>query len=255
MSSTLGSFRLLATALFAGTLLAWPVAFSAPHLPAQSKTGSETPSNSESKGSILIHLEQKKGDRILPMLTEHVFETGDVLRFRLTSEYDGFLYVVDLGSSGTYTILFPAAGTSSDNLVHRGKDSLVPAVEDGWFQLDGPAGFDVLYFLVSAKPIDVTKDNRPKPGITVPSTAPAPIPSSLKPRCNDAIFRARGECIDESAGLAPFARDMTLPPQINLTEQEVSRDIVFDAGEDDKSIKATASLTTPVVYIFRLAHH
>ena len=31
----------------------------------------------------------------------------------------------------------------------------MPAVEDGWFLVDGPAGFDLLYFVVSPKPIDI----------------------------------------------------------------------------------------------------
>ncbi len=188
------------------------------------------------------------------MRPEHVFDSGDVVRFRLTSGFDGYLYVIDLGSSGGYTVLFPAAGGSSDNVIHNGIDSLVPAVGDGWFQIDGPAGFDVIYFLVSPTPIDVAAAKGTKEHAT-PQPAPNALPDSLKPRCNDAIFQARGECIDDSAGPAPLPRDVPLPPQISVVAPNVSRDIVFVADEDDNSIKATAPAATPVVYIFRLAHH
>ena len=71
----------------------------------------------------------------------------------------------------------------------------------------------------------------------------------------DDIFKARGECIDDSAGPARLTRDVILPPQISLAARNVSRDIVFDSGEDDKAVKATAPSDIPVVYIFRLAHH
>jgi hypothetical protein len=204
--------------------------------------------------SIMIRLEQKKGEQVLEMHPNHVFDPGDVVRFRLTSGFDGYLYVIEQGSSGAYIPLFPAAGTSSDNLVHKGVDSLVPSFEDGWFQIEGPAGFDVVYFLVSSKPIDVSAGKGTK-GDAEPSNAPGAPPGSLRPRCNDAIFQARGECIDESAGPASLTRDMPLPPQISVVTRNASRDIIFVAGDDDKSVEATAPSATPVVYIFRLAHH
>jgi hypothetical protein len=184
------------------------------------------------------------------MRPDHVFDKGDVVRFRLTSGFDGYLYVIDRGSSGGYTALFPAAGTTSDNVVHKGVDALVPSIGDGWFEIDGPAGFDVVYFLVSATPIDVGAGN----GAKGSGASPEEAPSSLRPRCNDEIFKARGECIDDSAGPASLARDVPLPPQISLAAPNASRDIVFDSGDGDTAVKATAPSGKPAVYIFRLAH-
>ena len=221
-----------------------------PSQTAESQGGKSAGAPGAAGGSIVIHLEQKKGDATLAMRSNHVFDSGDVVRFRVTSGFDGYLYVIDLGSSGSYTTLFPAGGTGGVNSIQSGKDALVPSLEDGWFQIDGPAGFDVLYFLVSPKPLDVTAANGVNGGGAGPS-----LPNSLKPRCNDDIFLARGECIDDSAGPARLTRDVILPPQISLAARNVSRDIVFDSGEDDKAVKATAPSDIPVVYIFRLAHH
>jgi hypothetical protein len=254
MFSIKDCFRLLAAVSLVSAVHSAPVA--SPFAAMTLQTSGNQPSKGSTAGgsSLIIRLEQKKGEKTIPMRPEHVFEPGDVVRFRLTSGFDGYLYVIDLGSSGTYTPLFPAEGTTSDNLVHKGADSLVPSVGDGWFEIEGPAGFDVVYFLVSSSPLDITAGKAAK-GNAAPSSAPAPPPAYLKPRCNDAIFQARGECIDDSAGPAPLARDVPLPPQISMAAPHISRDIVFESGEDDDTVKATAPSTTPVVYIFRLAHH
>jgi len=255
MVSIKDSFRLLALLSFAGTLSAGPVSLRAANsvgLRPEVQDSKSPPQ--DGGGSIVIHLEQKKADKIAAVRPEHVFDPGDVVRFRITSGFDGYLYVVDQGSSGTFTALFPAAGTTRDNTIRKGADALVPSVEDGWFQVEGPAGFDVVYFLVSSTPLDLTA-GKGTTGNVAPSPTPAAPPSSLKPRCNDAIFQARGECIDDSAGPAPLARDVPLPPQISMAVPNISRDIVFVADDDDKSVKATASSAAPVAYIFRLAHH
>ena len=112
--------------------------------------------------SIMIRLEQKKGKQVLEMRPDHVFDSGDIVRFRLTSGFDGYLYVNDVDSAGTYSSLFPAPGTTRNNRIYQGTDSLVPSTEDGWFQIDGPAGFDVLYILVSSTPIHVSADTGTK---------------------------------------------------------------------------------------------
>jgi hypothetical protein len=201
--------------------------------------------------TFVIRLEQKREDKAVAMYPTHVFEGGDVVRFRVTAKgFGGYLYVIDQGTSGSYSTLYPAQGTAADPVLHTDQDAFVPAVEDGWFQVDGPAGFDVLYFVVSPKPIDMSAGagHEEKPGTA------APVPDTLKPRCDDSIFQARGECVDDSAGPAALSRDVPLPPQIAAAAQNASRDIVFDEGEADHAVTVTAPLDKPAVYVFRLAH-
>src|SRR5580693_338935 len=93
------------------------------------------------KPSLDIQLEQQgPGGGAEPVAVDHVFAVGDVVRFRLTSEFDGFLYVMDQGTSGHFASVFPSAEAGADNHVHRGESFLVPATKDGWFQVTGPAG-------------------------------------------------------------------------------------------------------------------
>ena len=215
--------------------------------------GSQSGSGTQARpGTVfVIHLEQKQGDKAVAMFPGHVFRAGDVVRFRVSARgMEGYLYVIDQGTSGSYTTLFPAQGSHADTFLHANQDVFVPSVEDGWFEVDGPAGFDVLYFVVSPKPIEV-------PPASGESAAPAqepPLPESMKPRCDDAIFRARGECVDSTAGPAPLARDVTLPPQITAAAKNAARDLVLEENAEDHSLTAVAPLDKPAIYVFRLAH-
>jgi hypothetical protein len=194
-----------------------------------------------------ISLERKTSTGVAePVAADHVFEPGDILRFRVKSDFDGYLYVLDQGSSGRFSTVFPSEAAGADNRVVRGQSYLIPATDDGWFQVSGPAGFDVLYFLLSPGPI--------VPPSTASFTAPGPA-SSLMPRCNDAIFRARGECTDVSAGPAAVPKDAALPAPIAPIAGSASRDITVVKKQDTVTVGASAGRNAPVLYTFRLAHH
>ena len=208
---------------------------------------------------LTIHLERNRNGQTEPMRTDHVFSTGDVIRFRVTAGRAGYLYVLDQGSSGSYSVLFPASGTSFSNRIEQAKDYTVPATGDGWFAVDPPAGFDIVYFLLSPTPLAPVPAPGGSPAVPAPSATPQPAPAAplnpaLQPRCNDAIFQARGECIDNSAGPAPLPRDAVLPPQITMAAPHASRDIVLVPEEDDTAVTAKSTGNSPVVYTFRLAH-
>jgi hypothetical protein len=190
------------------------------------------------------------------MAPTHVFKAGDIVRLRLKSHYDGFLYVLDQGTSGKSSTIFPAAETGSDNRVSSGHEYLVPAVEDGWFEVEGPPGFDVLFFLLS--PSTIQPPNASSFSVPVPA-------SSLKPRCNDNIFKARGECMDDTAGPAAVPAGKPLPPPLAPMAIGASRDLVFVADANGTvgvtkkpetgQVGPSATATAPILYTFRLAHN
>jgi hypothetical protein len=190
-----------------------------------------------------ITLERQQRDgKVEPMAPGHVFAKGDIIRLRLTSHYDGYLYVMDQGTSGRFATVFPSAQTGSDNRVRMVEQYLVPA--DGWFEVDGPAGFDVLYFLLSPAVLAT-------PAISS-FAAPGPV-SSLKPRCNDAIFRARGDCTDDSAGPALVPRGQDLPTPLAPMAGGASRDLTF-VNKANGTVGVQGASSAPMLYTFRLAH-
>jgi hypothetical protein len=207
--------------------------------------------NANSAGLISIRLEQKHGDETKTVPQNTVFHTGDVLRFRLTSRIAGYLYVVDKGTSGETTTLFPVSnGTSSQNRIEPDQTMVVPAMGDGWFEVSGPSGFDTIYLLVSSSPILI-------PLASVPETKETPqnaIPPNLLPRCNDEVFKARGECIDASAGVAPLPPGAPVPRELIPFAKSAARDIILTDDGDGVTVKAAPSAKLPLIYTFRLAH-
>ena len=201
------------------------------------------------KGLLEITLEQKIGEQTKAVAAEHVFEQGDVVRFKLHSDYNGYLYVMNQSTSGEFSTLFPGADTGSDNRIAAKGDYVVPA--DGWFKISGPAGFEVLYFLLSPTALaQPAVAGRPGgAGFVMPGPA-----SSLKPRCNDEAFKARGECMDTSAGPTAVPPGAALPPEISPIAGSASRDITFTQNNDSTTVGANAG-KAPVIYTFRLAHN
>ncbi|MGH9720242.1 MAG: DUF4384 domain-containing protein [Bryobacteraceae bacterium] len=89
------------------------------------------------------------------------FRSGDEIRLHVESNIDGYLYIVQKGSSGIAKVLFPAAEINGgSNAVRRGIPYPVPA--EGFFQFDQNPGEERLTVIVSRVALE-----------SVPQTAPA----------------------------------------------------------------------------------
>lgn len=203
-----------------------------------------------------VVLEKREKGAWKAMDPGYVFGTGDQVRFRFRSNFSGYLYVVNQGSSGESITLFPSQEAGKDNRVEAGKEYLIPSTEQGAFRLTGPAGFDSVYWIVapvkiamegsSAKPADASAE---PPAYQPLPPPPTPLPSNLSPRCDDAILRSRGDCIDARAGM-----QSAQPPSGQSPPGLVARELFF-RREPQKSIaSAPPKNTAPLTYLFRLAH-
>src|ERR1700690_4394556 len=67
-----------------------------------------------------------------------VLAQGDRVRFKFRTNFDGFLYVMNQSTSGTYEQLFPRDETGQDNRILASKDYQVPATSVA-FRIAGPA--------------------------------------------------------------------------------------------------------------------
>jgi hypothetical protein len=177
-----------------------------------------------------------------------VLAEGDKLRFRYRTNFDGFLYVTNQTSSGTYEQLFPRQETGQDNRIVNGKDYQVPS-NSADFKVAGPPGYEVVYFLVTPS----------KMSTGAPPMAPVPPdfkvkPPLLIPRCDDTILRARGDCVDHSAGPNLVPRGAELPQNLADAADQGRRDLMFMRQSDKAVISSPAPLNGPVIYEFRLAH-
>jgi hypothetical protein len=143
-------------------------------------------------------------------------------------------------------VLLPSATTTAANNVSSNSEFYVPSPGDGWFQVSGAPGFDTIYFLLSPVKLAVSTAETKAKGNEK-------LPESMLPRCNDAIFQARGECIDSSAGPAVLPRGAALPPQISTAAPNASRDLVL-SNDENGDVKVTKTSAGPAVYVFRIAH-
>jgi Domain of unknown function (DUF4384) len=170
-----------------------------------------------------------------------VLAQGDRVRFRFHTNFDGFLYVTNFSSSGKYGQLFPREETGQNNQIASGREYQVPATSTV-FRIAGPAGYETVYWLVSPS------------RLSTPPATPTTKPLTLTPRCDDAILRARGDCIDSSAGPKLIPREVELPQELAQAAGDSRRELLFMRQENKAVISSPQPLTGPVVYEFRLAH-
>ncbi|MGD0667462.1 MAG: DUF4384 domain-containing protein [Bryobacteraceae bacterium] len=178
-----------------------------------------------------------------------VFSQGDRVRFRFRANFDGYLYVMNAATSGNYEILFPREDTGEQNRIEAGKEYVVPAVQ-GWFRVSGPPGHDILYWMVTPLSLGAQPKYQPLP----PPPKPGAVPPRLIPRCDDTIFKARGECVDGSAGAKGVRPADKLPDNLSAVPGANSRELMFIREQDVSVVASPAPLTAPVIYEFRLAH-
>jgi hypothetical protein len=192
-----------------------------------------------------ITLEKKVGTKGAVVDPGHVFEPKDLVRFRFKPNFDGYLYVMNRGTGGSFTLLFPRADIGTDNRIENGKEYLLPAAESGWFGIAGPAGHDIVYWLVSpTKLSDGAATALPPPGDAA---------QPMTPRCNDAIFRARGDCVDPTAGPKAVAPGEILPGNL-AAASAAPRDLYFMQREKATVVGSPTALNGPVIYEFHVAH-
>ncbi len=209
----------------------------------------QTASKSQ-KIEIALEREQAGQWKIVP--AGLVFDHGDHLRFRVRTNFNGYLYVMNKGTSGEYVTLFPREETGLDNRVSSGKEYVIPSTAS-FFRVDGPAGFDVVYWLMSPTPIGKSDGSSGYIPLPPPPKGPVP-PANMKPRCDETILEARSVCIDTSAGPRNINEDETLPSTLASIHTPRSRDLVILNQAHSSVIASPVKLTGPVLYEFRVAH-
>ena len=210
----------------------------------QSETSSAGPHRME------IKLQRMDGDTWKSVDPGLVFAQNDRVRFRFQTNFDGYLYVMNRSTSGKYEQLFPREETGQNNRIVAGNDYTVPATKT-LFRIGGPAGQEIIYWMVT--PVALSGNGTEAYTPLPPPPAPDKhLPKNMTPRCDDTIFRARGECVDASAGPQGIASGETLPS--NVAGAAKPRDLIFMRQQNTSVVASAVPLSGPVIYEFRLAH-
>ena len=175
-----------------------------------------------------------------------VLAQGDRVRFKFRTNFDGYLYVMNQNTSGKYEQLFPREETGRDNRITASREYQVPATSTG-FRIGGPPGHEVVYWMVSPGRLTDAAPGNPPPAMKGP-------PPVLMPRCDDTIMKARGDCVDPSAGPKLVPRGEALPQNLGQGLDKEQRDLLFMRQKNTAVISSPVPLAGPVVYQYRLAH-
>ena len=146
--------------------------------------------------------------------TETVFRSGDRLKIQVETNAEGYLYVVARGSSGNWSVLFPASEVENgSNRVTPFRPYLTPAT--GRFYFDGQAGEERLFLVLARKPEAQLEDliYKINPGT---SGATMQIAQGMRPIDDQMVGRIRNstlardlvfEKVDETKPLTPERRE------------------------------------------------
>jgi hypothetical protein len=195
------------------------------------------------EGYVQVSLERKEGADWKALDPRAVLDSKDRIRFKFESTYAGFLYVYDRGTDGSMERLLPGQG--ADNRIEPGKVYTVPA--DGSFVVDGPAGFDITYWILSPEPLPRI------PMFDDAANQPPVGPQTIVPRCKDGLVARGGSggCLDERAGPQVTANPGRIVPKAQSTLR--ARNIRVEKDGETR-ITAPASKQAPLIYEFRVAH-
>ena len=134
----------------------------------------DTPAKPSGKPGLRYELTQQMPDkREVGVDPESTFHSGDRVRFTFESSVDGYLYVMEEGSSGKWTVLFPNPDINQGtNKVRSGEKYLVPAKQQ-WFTFDKTPGTERLTVFLSKSPMQEL------PGFNSPITTIASLDRSV----------------------------------------------------------------------------
>jgi hypothetical protein len=95
-----------------------------------------------------------------PVSPHKRFGRGDSLRFGVESNHTGYLYILQRGTSGETTVLYPHPEMAGgDNLLRRGSELTIPG--RGWFIFDENPGREEIVFIISVRKLDLAKHIAP----------------------------------------------------------------------------------------------
>ncbi len=88
-----------------------------------------------------IALYRKQGNGPDEMVSQNtVFRSRENVRFTVKAPHNGFLYLLQQGSSGAFSVLFPGKKSGKNNAMAAGK-----MVEQGYFEFDNKPGEETIY--------------------------------------------------------------------------------------------------------------
>ena len=98
-----------------------------------------------------ITVELRRNGKVTWVSPNATFRSGDEIKFHFTTNFSGYVAILQKGSTGNRSILFPNRG--ADNRVRPNNDNVIPAKRDDWIVFDPHPGVERLTFIMSKNPL------------------------------------------------------------------------------------------------------
>ena len=182
---------------------------------------------------ITIELKRDGETRKVPL--NYAFRAGDKVRFHFETNFNAYVKVINVGSTGALQLLYPYR--RAPELALKGKDNAIPQ-GDLWFEFDRNPGTEQLAFVFSSRPLLVATKRR--------GAAPGPDQGRVPP---DSAGRSTQSDGDDQQALA----------ELNSQSLENGKDfnLVQDTQENDNcayGVAPTQLLRKPIGVIINLRH-
>jgi hypothetical protein len=228
------------------------------------KSGTAAVPSSTGRPGVHVRVELDRGGRARWVSSKTVFRAGDKVRFHFAMNFPGYVVIINQGSSGKRSLLFPYPGVS--NHLGRTTDYTVPQGE-GWFEFDNTPGTEQLTFIMSKREIEEvtqittggTHAAHPAPSTPTATHPGEPEPSTSTPPAASApaaIAPATSHANTEASEPAPQTEEQEILAALNSRSLTRGRDLKMVEDNTDAYVLATdETLAKPVAFKLTLEHH
>jgi hypothetical protein len=219
-------------------------------------TTTASPAGSPASGQpgVRVRVELDRGGKARWVSPRTVFRAGDRVRFHFAMNFTGYVAIINLGSSGKRTLLFPEPGMN--NRIGRTADYTVPQGE-GWFEFDNTPGIEELTFVMSKQEIpEVAAVNGAPANPALSSSVPQPVaPPAAVPPTAVAPVPAPALAQPQMAANPPKTEEDEILEALNARSLTQGRDLkVVEQETDGYVLSSEEALAKPVGFKLRLQH-
>jgi hypothetical protein len=207
-----------------------------------------------------VRIELDRGGRVRWVSPKTTFQAGDRVRFHFNMNFPGYVVIINQGSSGKRSLLFPYEGVS--NHVGRTADYTVPQGE-AWFEFDETAGEEQLTFIMSKREIQevtlIPTANGAQSSTHVTSPAP-PAHTATTPQTPAATNSAPAPSAASSSNTnatatTPQTEEQEILAALNSRSLAGGRDLKLVEENSESYVLATDdALAKPVGFRLTLKH-
>lgn len=182
---------------------------------------------------VTIELKRDGVRRKVPL--NYLFRVGDKVKFHFETNFNAYVKVINIGSTGTPQLLYPYRGAAE--FVTRARDYAIPQ-GDLWFKFDQNPGAEQLTFIFSSRPLLVEAQ----------SQGDAPLPHHRRVAQDRPIHSSQSGGDEQQALAALSSQSLENGKDFNLVQDsQKSEDCVY-------GVTTTQAMRKPIGVRINLRH-